>query len=161
MHLGYNKGVEKDNVTTLTYKALGAMIKRIHQPASALAVVIILVSTVTAVILLSQQSCAISNGHEGDICLPNRADIEAVRIQIRPGMEGLALIDRQHQTICIYQYQAHRPAHEALVLLAARSFRYDVQLEDYNTAKPHPSEVEQLLKRGRTTGTAPGEQAKP
>ena len=67
------------------------------------------------------------------------AAVDAIPVQIRPGIEGIALIDKQNYTICIYQYQMHRPDHESLVLLAARSFRYDVLLEDFNTAEPKPS----------------------
>ena len=75
------------------------------------------------------------------------ATVEAIPIQLRPGIEGIALIDKENYTICIYQYQTHRPNHESLVLLAARSFRYDVLLEDYNTAEPKPGELkERILK---------------
>ena len=72
----------------------------------------------------------------------------AFPIQFRPGVEGVALIDNENQTICIYQYDLNRPAHERLVLLAARSFRYDRRLTDYNTASPRPHEVRDLISLG-------------
>ena len=77
------------------------------------------------------------------------AAVEAIAIQLRPGIEGIALIDKENQTICIYQYQTHRPNQESLVLLAARSFRYDVLLEDYNTADPKPGELKERILKAR------------
>ena len=106
---------------------------------------IAIVSTTIAVILLSQQSSALSAGEAEQGNLSSPATVDAMPIQLRPGIEGIALIDKDNYTICIYQYQSHRPDHERLVLLAARSFRYDIQLEDYNTAEPRPAAIKDLI----------------
>lgn len=81
------------------------------------------------------------------------ADFTAFPLQIAPGFEGIVLIDRRHSTLCIYQYLARNPSHERLALLAARSFRYDCQLDDYNNADPRPSEIRQWLLRAAEYST--------
>ncbi|MBN1763804.1 MAG: hypothetical protein JW860_00980 [Sedimentisphaerales bacterium] len=86
------------------------------------------------------------------------AMIVAMPIQLGPGVEGIALIDKQNQTLCVYQYQAYRPAHERLVLLAVRSFRYDVLLEDYNTAEPRPTEVKNIIMHAQETMEEPADE---
>jgi len=131
------------------------MLKRFGPGGTTLLLMITIVSTAIAIILFSRQLTAVSerpaiDGPDGEIAV-----VEAFAVQIRPGVEGIALVDKKHHTICLYQYQAHRPAHEGLVLLSARSFRYDVQLEDYNTAEPHPAEVKRLLQTLPRKDTAP------
>ena len=77
--------------------------------------------------------------------------------QIVPGMYGLYLVDLDHGTICVYQYN---PSTRRLGLVAARSYVYDVQLEDYNSEKPSPREVKELTDRQRRldeTATRPKE----
>ncbi|MCF7959059.1 MAG: hypothetical protein K9M57_11485, partial [Phycisphaerae bacterium] len=49
----------------------------------------------------------------------------------------------------------HLPAHQHFSLLAARSFKYDVLLEDYNTGEPRPATVKELLSKGSSTDSAP------
>ena len=80
--------------------------------------------------------------------------IIAIPLQLAAGREGLALIDRQNRTICLYQYQLHRPAHERFVLVAARSFQYDTLLEDYNNADPHPEKVKQWVLKNSPSATS-------
>lgn len=131
------------------------MLKRFGPGGTTLLLLITIVSTAIVVILFSRQLTAVSEKPiieepDGEI-----AFVEAFAVQIRPGVEGIAIVDKKHYTVCLYQYQAHRPAHEGLVLLSARSFRYDVQLEDYNTAEPHPAEVKQLLQAPPPKDTVP------
>ncbi|MCK4628249.1 MAG: hypothetical protein KAT56_04560 [Sedimentisphaerales bacterium] len=131
------------------------MLKRFGPGGTTLLLLITIVSTAIVVILFSRQLTAVSEKPaieepDGEIAV-----VEAFAVQIRPGVEGIALVDKKHHTICLYQYQAHRPAHEGLVLLSARSFRYDVQLEDYNTAEPRPAEVKQLLQAPPQKDTVP------
>ncbi len=94
---------------------------------------------------------AVADAGEAQVCsdepaLGDAADIQAVPLEVRPGYEVLALVDRKNQTLCIYQYDVGRRAHERLVLLAARSFRYDRLLEDYNTADPRPADIRQQVR---------------
>ncbi|MCF7958960.1 MAG: hypothetical protein K9M57_10975, partial [Phycisphaerae bacterium] len=91
------------------------------QSAQPLLLAITLVSTVLAAFLLSRQPVAqaetsIANDRPDR---PDRSDeIVVIPVAIKMGMEGIALVDKGHQTICIYQYQPHLPAHQRFSLLA-------------------------------------------
>jgi hypothetical protein len=56
---------------------------------------------------------------------------------------GCYLMDVDHQTLCVYQYS---PGEKMLRFTASRTFRYDRQLDDYNTL-PSPSEMKDLAAR--------------
>ena len=131
------------------------MLKRTGHAGPAAVFLIIIVLVITAVILLNRPSSADSENTIGEVSQTPLAAVEAVPILLRPGVEGLALIDKKNYTICIYQYQMHQSANERLVLLAPRSFRYDVQLEDYNTAEPRPAAIKELVLRARQNGQKP------
>ena len=79
------------------------------------------------------------------IASPYSADVIAFPVEVKPGYEAIAIIDKENQTLSLYQYDISRASHERLVLLAARSFRYDRMLEDYNTAQPRPEEIKRLV----------------
>ena len=91
-------------------------------------------ATALAGLLLARQPAALALDPQ-TTASPN---VIAFPFQIGPGAEGIALIDTQTQNIAIYQYQfnARQPVHQRFVLLAARSYRYDRQLEQFNTAPP-------------------------
>ncbi|MBI9015754.1 MAG: hypothetical protein JEZ07_00700 [Phycisphaerae bacterium] len=63
----------------------------------------------------------------------------------RTGDEAIALIDTENKTMCIYKYESGNSGSYQLKLVAARSYRYDSLLKDYNTAEPRPEEVKKLL----------------
>jgi hypothetical protein len=50
--------------------------------------------------------------------------------QLHPEVWGCYLIDTQRQTLAVYEYRA---GEQALVLTAARDFRADLDLKNYNT----------------------------
>lgn len=56
--------------------------------------------------------------------------IFVIPCQLHPEVWGCYLIDTQRQTLCAYEYRA---GEKALVLSAARNFRYDLDLKNYNT----------------------------
>jgi len=72
----------------------------------------------------------------------------AVAGQISKDTYGLYLVDTQNATICLYEWL---PQNRKLRLLAARSIRWDRQLQEYNTEIP-PSEVEKLVSNQRPGG---------
>jgi len=123
-----------------------------------LLLLVAVLSGFAAVLLLTRQgrplAAQLATSH-------SQADILALPVEFRPGYEGTALIDKENYTICIYQYQFTRPAHERLVLLAARSFRYDRQLADYNTAEPRPDQVKDILRRPTDTADQPPAEPQP
>ncbi len=57
---------------------------------------------------------------------------------------GVYLLDVDAQTLAAYAYDARSGR---LKLAAARSYRYDRRLEDFNTSDPSPDEVRQLVER--------------
>ncbi len=81
----------------------------------------------------------------------DNSSVIAIPIMLGQGLQGIALIDKTHYTISIYQYRGLRYGKGGLVLLAVRSYKYDCQLENFNTAKPFPSEVKQLLLGGNAS----------
>ena len=77
--------------------------------------------------------------------LNNQNSVISYPFQTRAGYDAIALIDTDSKVICIYQYQDNRSGNSPLKLLAARSYRYDTLLKDYNTAEPRPEDVKKLL----------------
>ena len=71
--------------------------------------------------------------------------ILVIPVQIGRESYGLAMVDTVGQTLWIYELNSRGPAHSRLNLLAARSWRYDRLLEQYNTAEPKPEQVKMLL----------------
>jgi len=124
-----------------------------HNPVLLFLLLLTILSTTAAVILLTQQSPAWAQPLLVDSGTQTPADIIVTSFQITPGHDGLALIDRQNRTICIYQYRTSQAAHERFALVAARSFRYDSMLEDYNNADPTPQKVRQWLLRSQPPDT--------
>jgi hypothetical protein len=50
--------------------------------------------------------------------------------QLHPDVWGCYLLDTNRQSLCVYEYRA---GEKALVLSAARNFRFDLDLKNYNT----------------------------
>jgi hypothetical protein len=57
---------------------------------------------------------------------------------------GLYLVDEGRRTISVYQ--VNPKAKEKLVLMASRTYAFDVRLDDYNTYPP-PREIQQLVQQ--------------
>ena len=126
------------------------MLAHRRHPGPAVLILIAAVSTTIAAILLI---CAAGAGQAApEIPPPGLAEVLAVPLDLGAGGVGLALIDRYHHTICIYDYNPRRDPHKRLALLAARSFRYDTRLEQFNTDEPLPHEVRDLLNRAEQFG---------
>ena len=71
-----------------------------------------------------------------DMTPPNAAPIAGgggifvMPCQLHPDVWGCYLLDTNRQTLCAYEYRA---GEKALVLSAARNFRFDLDLKNYNT----------------------------
>jgi hypothetical protein len=74
-------------------------------------------------------------------------NIMVIPIQLDRDSYGLAMIDTLRETLWIYEINNRGPAHSRLRLLAARSWKYDRLLEEYNTAEPRPKQVKLLLEK--------------
>jgi len=75
----------------------------------------------------------------------SKNEILVVPIQIEREKHGLAMVDMVNQTLWIYELNSIGPAHNRLRLLAARSWKYDRLLKQYNTSEPKPEQVKMLL----------------
>lgn len=64
--------------------------------------------------------------------------------QLGRDLWGTYLLDVDNQTIATYAYRSND---RQLQLLAARTYRFDRRLENFNTSTPSPEEVEQLVQR--------------
>ena len=77
----------------------------------------------------------------------------AIAGQVAPDTHGIYLVDLEHGTICVYHYV---PSTQRLKLLAARTFVYDVQLDDYNNEPPMlPQEVRRMVEQQRRLESIP------
>jgi hypothetical protein len=65
-----------------------------------------------------------------DLPIAGGGGIYVMPCQVHPEIWGCYLLDTQRQTLCVYEYRA---GEKALVLSAARNFRYDLDLKNYNT----------------------------
>ena len=75
----------------------------------------------------------------------DESSVVAVAGQVTRDGYGLYLLDLRNQTITVYQYV---PNSRVLRLLAARTFAFDVQLDEFNT-EPSPREIRDLVESTR------------
>jgi len=71
--------------------------------------------------------------------------------QVTKDTYGLYLVDLEYGTICMYEWV---PQSRKLRLMAARTYVYDRQLDDYNT-ELSPQEVKKLIAEQRRLGESP------
>src|SRR5581483_5382598 len=81
------------------------------------------------------------------------AGIFVMPAQVHTNVWGCYLLDVDRGTLCTYEYQA---GNKTLLLTAARSFRSDLSLKDFNTF-PSPTDVQRIVeeeqKSNRVTGS--------
>ena len=104
-----------------------------------------IVATLLAVVLLAQQGAGKAATPELSPQGDKPANVISFAVALSPGHDGIAVIDRENYTLCLYEYNQTAAPHERFVLLAVRSFRYDRQLEDYNNADPRPRQIKQRV----------------
>lgn len=71
--------------------------------------------------------------------------ITAFPIQLGRDSYGLAMIDTENETLWVYGFDARGQAFDQLRLMAARSFKHDRKLTEWNTAPPTPTQVKAML----------------
>jgi hypothetical protein len=79
------------------------------------------------------------------------AGIFVMPAQMQTNVWGAYLLDVDNKTLCAYQFY---PGEKKLRLTAARSYKYDTKLENFNTDIP-PREVKALLDRQNAAAAAP------
>ena len=76
---------------------------------------------------------------------PTENGVLVVPVQIERDSFAIAMVDTTQQTIWLYRINNRGPAYNRLQLLAARTYRYDKMLTNYNTAEPKPEQVKRIL----------------
>jgi len=69
--------------------------------------------------------------------------------QFKENVWGCYLLDVDSQTLCAYQYFA---GDKNLRLAAARSYKWDRRLENFNTSDPNPRQVKAMLDKQQAQG---------
>lgn len=72
--------------------------------------------------------------------------IEVIPLQIDRDTYGLAMVDPINQTVWVYGLDG-RGGGNNIRLLAARSWKYDRLMEQYNTADPKPAQIKEFLQK--------------
>ena len=114
----------------------------------ALLLMITVISTATAVMLLSREGSAAGNVLAGEADGGPWSAVIAFPVQLGSS-QAIVLVDRKNETFCLYQYQMNQAPNERLVFLAARSYRHDRLLEDFNTAEPRPEDIRKVLEQSQ------------
>ena len=86
-----------------------------------------------------------ADGYESDGIAGANKGINVVPIQFGRDSYGLALIDSTNETISLYRINERGTVQDRLELYAARSFKYDRLLEQYNTSEPKPEQIKRML----------------
>ncbi len=77
----------------------------------------------------------------------NAGNIVVVPVQLGRDSYGIVMVDQLEERIWVYELNSRGGAHNRLRLLAARNFKYDRLLDDYNTGEPKPEQVKEILER--------------
>ena len=110
--------------------------------------VIVVILSVIATCLVLELGFGASSA-TGQVTSVGGNDMLVVGGQITKDSYGLYLVDMKRQSLCVYQWL---PGTRKLRLMAARTFAYDVQLDQYNADKPTPREVKRLVEQNKRLG---------
>ncbi len=117
-----------------------------HGPAAQWAIVVLL--SVIATCLIMEIGFGTSAA-TAQVTSVGGGDVLVVGGQITKDSYGLYLVDTRKQALAVYQWL---PGSRKLRLMAARTFKFDVQLDEYNADKPTPSEVKLLVEQSKRLG---------
>lgn len=85
-------------------------------------------------------SAASANGSDSD-------SLVVVPLTIGRESYGIAMINKDTETIWIYEIAGRAAGASRLNLVAARSWRYDKLLEEYNSGNPTPERVKAIIEQ--------------
>jgi len=107
-------------------------------------IAILLAIIATALVMRSPDLLAVQKAFGGDPPVPGARGVYAFTGQLAENRFGLFMMDVDAGNIWCYEYV---PATRKLMLVAARTYRYDRYLEDYNNDQQStPEKVQQLLR---------------
>ena len=118
--------------------------------------VVALLSIIAACLLIEVGATVASAGPKPALTGVAAGDsVLVVAGQITPNNYGAYLVDQANRTICVYEWL---PASRKLTLRAARTYRFDRQLDEYNT-EPPPREIEQMVTQANRLGARSADKA--
>ena len=110
---------------------------------------LVILLVVLAAGLLTQLVVSQATVHAQTHTSATREGVFVVAGQISGETYGLYLVDYEKKTLCVYKYL---PKDRQLRLMAARTYAYDVQLDEYNT-QPLPRDIKKEVEKAkRLTG---------
>ncbi len=77
----------------------------------------------------------------------NSQTVNVIPVQVGRDAYGVAMVDFMNETLWVYEINRNATSHNQLRLIAARSWRYDRQLKDYNTSEPTPEQVKDIIEK--------------
>lgn len=75
---------------------------------------------------------------------PAGSDLHSQVIAVNERLQILTVVDSATRQICVYHID---PAAGTLTFKSARNIAYDLQLREFNTPNPLPSEIQKLLEQ--------------
>ncbi len=75
---------------------------------------------------------------------PAGSDLQSHVTAVNERLQVLTVVDSATRQICVYHID---PAAGTLTLKSARNVTYDLQLREFNTPNPLPSEIQKLLEQ--------------
>lgn len=101
----------------------------------------------TGALLMTAGMAMMQNAARAQETAPRESsDIQVVPVQVGRTGYGVAMVDVNLQKIWVYEINRDAPSSQ-LRLLAARDFRYDRLLTEYNTGQPTPTQVRDILEK--------------
>lgn len=76
--------------------------------------------------------------------VPGGSDLQSHITAVNERLQVLSVVDSATRQICVYHID---PAAGTLTLKSARNITYDLQLREFNTPNPLPSEIQKLLEQ--------------
>ncbi|HVP10822.1 MAG TPA: hypothetical protein VMV94_06480 [Phycisphaerae bacterium] len=121
-----------------------AAVTAVPRQQTALWIIAILLAIIaTAVVVRSPDVFGVPQAFGGDAPVPGARGVYAFTGQLAENRYGLFMMDVEAGNIWCYEYL---PGTRKLMLVAARTYRYDRYLEDYNNDKgTNPEAVQALL----------------
>jgi len=100
-----------------------------------------------AISMLAISSFTSSNAQPVESYQLNDNDIIVVPIQLGRDAYGLAMVDKNKKNIWIYETNSRTASGSKLKLIAARNYKFDAMLEQYNSSDPSPEQVRMILEK--------------
>ncbi len=113
------------------------------QRQTALWIIAILLAIITTVLVVRRPGSPLVGPAYGDSPMAGARGVFAFTGQLDKNRYGLFMLDVDSSNVWCYEYL---PSTRKLKLVAARSFRWDRYLENYNNDELTPSQVQVLLK---------------